>query len=174
LGGTLKEAVGREVSAAVLRDATAASLQERTHVAAVLAHAASLACSRRNLQSLDDLVGVAAGERHATLSAEVADQQSTAAAALGVAATRKFGNAQSAAKRHGGNTLLADTAPRASLLLAVQPTTGLSGTAEAAEAELQGPVLASYEQVLATAPSRAVCRRCGILHCILFLAPAHS
>jgi hypothetical protein len=145
LGGTLKEAVGREVSAAVLRDATAASLQERTHVAAVLAHAASLACSRRN-QLLDDLVDVA----------------------LSSAATRKSGRTQSTAKRHGGSTQLADTAPRASA------TAGLSGTAEAAEAELQGPVLASYEQVLATAPSRAVCRRCGILHCILFLAPAHS
>ena len=161
LGGTLKEAVGREVSAAVLRDAVAATLTERVHVAAVLAQAANLA-SLRSGKSLEELVDVPESERHATVSAEVADRQTTAAAAMGLtpleqqARAAKRGDASGSKECHGDEkTQPADTASQTSSLLGRDELSSGGTTAEQSsealeaveEEEPKEVVLASYEQV---------------------------
>jgi len=159
LGGTLKEAVGREVSAAVLRDAVAATLTERVHVAAVFAQAANLACLRSG-KSLEELVDVPESERHATVSAEVADRQTTAAAALGLAPlaqARTMGGDGSSNNNNDGHeevkTQEADTASQTSSLPCQEELSRgdlVEKTSEALEAGEEAPkeiVLASYEQV---------------------------
>lgn len=159
LGGTLKEAVGREVSAAVLRDAVPATLTERVHVAAVLAQAASLACLRSG-KSLEELVDVPKSERHATVSAEVADRQTSAAAAMGLTPLEqraaKGGDESGSNERHGDEkTQPADTASQTSSLLGRDELSSGRAMAEKSsealeaveEKEPKEVVLASYEQV---------------------------